>query len=212
MSSKINAGFSPRNKSTSTVQSLTSSPVCTPASFNAPTNQTPCSPVCGSGSIGAQVTFGMSATFSSTAPASCELCVYRQLVQGYFAGTKPSGVIDYFDKELAPGVYLSMTEFQEDGGLIGGSWARYGHREDPTGIWTIVGDSYTPAPRTTGCTYSGSDAPQTCLSASTYQYYDMYLSFQGQICQVPCDPPQEDPPGNNTVSVSNWTVHCTNHP
>jgi hypothetical protein len=142
----------------------------------------------------------MEATFNTSATAACANCEYRQFIKGYFKGTKNDGTVEKFDKLLAPGVLLSETVFQEDGGNLGGNWTRYGHREDQSGIWTNVIDTYTPAPRATGCTYNGGDMPGICLPSTTWKGYNMHLSFEGRIVQMPAE---------TVVSTKSWDVFCS---
>jgi len=212
MSSQDKPKFSPRSKSTSTFDSPSSDSICSPISFDAPKDLSGCSPTCPSGYIGSNTSFFINAVFSSSAPASCDQCVYRQLVKGHFLGVKTDGTEVYFSIEVAPGVFVNDSTYQEDGELDAGVWKRYGHREDPSGIWHPLGDTYTPDPRTTGCTYSGKDAPALCADGSVFEFFEMSLHFQGQICQVPCDPPAFSPPGNNTILANNWDVYCSNIP
>jgi hypothetical protein len=140
----------------------------------------------------------MEATFASSATAACANCEYRQFLKGYFKGTKQDGTVETFDKLLAPGVLLSATTLQEDGGNLSAGWTRYGHRGDPSGIWTNTIDSYPPD-RATGCTYEGGDYPGICLPTSTWKQYDMHLSFEGRIVQMPAE---------TIVSAKNWDVFC----
>jgi hypothetical protein len=142
----------------------------------------------------------MNAQFSSTPPASCGNCEYRQYVQGEFSFVGLNGNVYNPDKYLAPGVLLSHSTLQEDGGYLSGGWTRYGHRSDPTPpTWTNVIDSYG-SDRLTGCTYLGSDAPDTgCQSSGVYSQVGMTLYFVGQII---------DTTTGTAVATKSWNVIC----
>lgn len=172
------------------VTESSSSTSCIVSSFDTPTNRsgqtvTPNA----DGTSDANESFEMKASFKGSYPGECRCCEYRQYVKGYFQVQKPGGNWKTVPLELRWGVMLDQNTYNEDGK---GTLA-YGLRDQPG-----IGDNYTPLPRTTGCSYSGSDAPGF-KNLPKGVAFSAWLDFQGKIIDV-CHE-------NKVANTKEWTVH-----
>ncbi len=137
----------------------------------------------------------MVASFSNTAPDSCQCCEYRQYLKGQFRMRRPPGAWTTVPLLLRFGVPINLNTFNEDG-FPGG--AAYGYR-----AFNGCQDIFIPN-RANGCTYIGHDFPGF-RNLTAGDEYDIDLIFKGEIVDV-CNP---DPAGRPTVRFSaQWVVHC----
>lgn len=164
--------------------------------------------------LGGQVTVSTKAAFAG-GPNKCKFCEYRQLIRGYQEYTNDRGQILGNPAELAPGVFVSRTDYHEDGGRdkdISNKWYRPGHRRDlppadntPYPQWHYgLDDTYSPAPRLTGCSYSTKDVvkfevPKSLKPVSVR----CHAEFKGQIWEVDED---GNIVGSAPVAEITWTV------
>ena len=131
----------------------------------------------GNYSIQGQVT--VTIDFSSSPPAVCSICEYRQEIRGYAKYKQPGqSQFTYLDIKVYGGASLNQTKFQEDACVaIDGTLLRYGHRNEERHCT----DDYTPE-RKTGCHYAASDSPglpgDYMLPGTTY---DFKFEFKGKV-------------------------------
>jgi hypothetical protein len=157
--------------------------------------------------------FEIKATFGNVQPADCAKCEYRQYVRGFNAIKHTDGTWSYHYGELAPGVFLSPTEFREDGNnLIGGKWRRYGHRGDPQPDYGTTIHPFEEAwdqywagdkpDRLNGCVYRAKDRPSAMAQVQFHKGVRKRIFFRGKIIT-------KDGNGNQVdVAVRNWRMDC----
>jgi len=125
--------------------------------------------------------FFMNADFSSTTPAECRCCEYRQYVKGHMKTRAPG-------QDWVTG--WSEANYVED---LLPDGRGYGHRNQPQ----YLTDKYLPLPRATGCSYRGIDSPSVS-PLGLGDEYDILLVFKATIIDV-CN-------GNAIKSTALWTV------
>ncbi len=168
-----------------------SSSGCIPTTFNTPADRS--GQVVkdnGDGTFTVNESFHMGASFNGSYPGVCSCCEYRQYVKGYFQSAAPGGNWKHLPLALRWGVMLDPNTYNEDGKPNG---VAYGYR-DTVG----AGDDYIPHPRTTGCNYSGNDAPGFLKLEKGYSF-SAWLDFKGELIDV-CN-------GKKVVQTKTWTVH-----